>query len=57
MQTVTLENGKYKIVNDNGVVKAYRHGEQWQDLSGDSLILALLSRVEELEDDRFRLSE
>lgn len=50
MQTVTLDNGKYKIVNDNGVVKAYRHGEEWRDLTGDGLILALLNKVETLED-------
>jgi hypothetical protein len=56
MRRIELHDGKYIILNDNGVLKAYRHGDYltpWReaDLVGDGLILALVQRVEELEDD------
>ena len=55
MRRIELHDGKYIILNDNGVLKAYRHGDYltpWReaDLVGDGLILALVQRVEELED-------
>lgn len=42
--------GEYEISHDNGNnFVAYRNGDRWRDLSGDNLILALVSRIEQLE--------
>ncbi|QAY01999.1 hypothetical protein VpaJT1_70 [Vibrio phage VpaJT_1] len=46
--TVTLDGGKYRIENNNGVLQAYRHGGPWRDLAGDNLIYHLVHRVSEL---------
>ena len=48
---IHLDNGKYTVVREgNGrVFKALRYGEEWRDLIGDNLILALCDRIEELE--------
>lgn len=49
MRELELEGGKYRIVReDNGYVAAFRYGEAWRDLTGDKLIGALVSEVEEL---------
>lgn len=49
MRELELEGGKYRIVReDSGYVAAYRYGEAWRDLTGDKLIGALVSEVEEL---------
>jgi hypothetical protein len=44
-------DGKYEIVIDwnNGGVRALRYGEEWRELNGDNLILAMAYRIEELE--------
>lgn len=48
MYTINLE--KYTISHENGNnLKATRNGEPWRDLTGDGLILALVHRIEELE--------
>lgn len=50
-----LLDGKYTIEHTNGAnFKAYRHGssEVWRDLTGDGLILALVQKIEELEEAR-----
>lgn len=44
-----LEDGKYTILSDDGRMQALRYGEQWRDLTGDNLVGALVSRIEELE--------
>ena len=43
--------GEYEIIEDfmNGIFKCLRNGEEWRDLVGDNLILALVSRIEDLE--------
>lgn len=47
---INLENGKYKVEHENGSnFKALRYGEDWRDLTGDGLVLALVQRIEELE--------
>lgn len=47
-----FDNGKYEIILQNHplefVFKALRHGEEWRDLAGDKLVLALVNRIEEL---------
>lgn len=51
MKEIELENGKYTIVfNDNPFeFKALRYGEEWRNLVGDNLILALVDYIEDLE--------
>ncbi len=40
---------KYVIYYDNGIMRATRNGEEWRDLTGDNLILALVHRCADLE--------
>ena len=51
MYRLKLENNKYEIIEDleHGIFKAERYGEEWRDLSGDNLILALIYKVQKLE--------
>jgi hypothetical protein len=46
-----LGDGKYTILNDNGILTALRYGEPWrkEDLVGDGLMLALVQQIEMLE--------
>jgi len=46
---IKLEGGKYEIIEDlaRGNFKATRYGEEWRNLVGDKLMLALFSRLEE----------
>lgn len=45
-----FEDGKYTLVRDSsGYMYALRHGEPWRDLTGDKLIGAMLSDMEELQ--------
>lgn len=47
---IELEEGKYEIIlNENPFeFKALRYGEEWRDLAGDKLILALVNKIEEM---------
>lgn len=51
MYRLKLDNNKYEIIEDleHGIFKAERYGEEWRDLSGDNLMLALIYKVQELE--------
>ncbi len=44
----SIKVDKYEIIEDinNGVFKALRHGEEWRDLVGDKLILALFDKLQ-----------
>lgn len=42
-------DGKYTVINDNGVLKALRNGEEWRDLTGDNLIYWMLCAVDQLK--------
>lgn len=54
-ELVTLEDGKYTLVHDtNGGLSALRHGEPWQDLTGNIMVYACFCEIAEL---RKRLSE
>lgn len=45
-----IKVGEYTVIHENGTnFHALRHGEQWRDLTGDNLVLALVSRIEHLE--------
>ncbi|MFO1442914.1 hypothetical protein KDN24_06750 [Bacillus sp. Bva_UNVM-123] len=52
MVKVELGN-KYTVIEDlpNGVFKALRHGEEWRNLVGDNLILSMLYKIEELQEE------
>lgn len=58
---ITLLDGKYRIVANSDMTgfRALRYGEEWRDLTGDKLVLALVheviglrERVNELRDSR-----
>jgi hypothetical protein len=51
MIKIELENGKYTIIEDldNREFKALRYGEDWRNLIGDNLILALVQKIEEMD--------
>ncbi len=49
---IELDGGKYTaIFEDNGQMKALRHGEPWRDITGDNLTYFLMCEVEKLRDD------
>lgn len=44
-------DGKYEYVRQPDFrAHVYRHGEEWRDVTGDGFILALVQRIEELEE-------
>jgi hypothetical protein len=55
MKRINLDD-KYEILFNDGtdgnkfVFKALRYGKEWRSLVGDNLILALVQRIEELEE-------
>lgn len=57
MTDVTVCDGKYRYIFNADGAKALRHGEEWRDLTGDGLILALAQDLEEVREDRYRLAE
>lgn len=48
MKNIILEDGKYTVTRTGGSMYAIRHGEPWQDLTGNKLIGALCARIDEL---------
>jgi len=52
-ETIKLDNGKYEVILDQDGSKfnfhALRYGEQWRDLIGDNLILAMFYKIQDLE--------
>lgn len=43
-------DGKYTVINDNGILTALRHGEPWgRDLVGDNLVYWMLVEVDRLK--------
>lgn len=51
-ESITVADGKYTIINDNGKLSALRHGEPWRrDLTGDNLIYWMMVRIRELQDE------
>ncbi|MFU8688454.1 hypothetical protein ACNA6I_01350 [Rossellomorea sp. FS2] len=50
---IDLEEGKYSVVNElsnGGGLRALRYGEEWRNLSGDGLILAMYHEIERLQE-------
>ena len=56
MNKIEIENGKYQIENNNGIVKVYRYGELWLD-GVTKFELCLIQRIEELEQQNKRYRE
>lgn len=59
MKKIELENGKYTILHDeeHGGITVLRYREPWRNETGDKLMLALIERVSELEDEVANLNE
>ena len=46
----SFEDGKYTVISDDkGNLKALRHGEPWQDLTGNKMVHAMLYEVDSLK--------
>ncbi len=43
-----FEGGKYRVEASNGHTTAFRHGKVWRDLTGDKLVLCMLTEVVDL---------
>lgn len=51
MITHTFSDGKYTVIfHDSGKSKALRYGEEWRDLTGDGLVLAMLQDYDDLKE-------
>ena len=49
-QETVVKVGEYEVRHTNGAdFHALRHGDRWRELAGDNLVLALVTRVEQLE--------
>ena len=47
---VTVADGKYTVINDNGKMTALRHGEPWgRDLVGDNLVYWMMVEILQLQ--------
>ncbi len=54
----TICDGKYTLIHENGKgLRALRYGEEWRDLTGDGMVLALVQEIESLRDDLAKLEE
>jgi hypothetical protein len=42
----SFDNGKYTVINNNGLLSALRYGDPWRDLTGDNLVAAMLHEVD-----------
>lgn len=52
MSKIVLNDGKYTVINDlneGGGFIALRYGEEWRNLAGDNLILAMYHEIEALQ--------
>ena len=57
MTEIQIEDGKYTLVSDRGILKALRYGEPWRDLTGDKMIGVMFSEIERLREENTRLRE
>jgi len=49
-----IELGEYTIINElneGGGLRALRHGEEWRNLAGDNMVLAMFSEIERLRNE------
>ena len=54
---LSLENGKYEVTFDGGKLSATRYGEQWRDLTGDGMVLAMMLECMDAQSQRNDLLE
>jgi len=48
---VSVYNDKYTVIQEeDGSLRALRYGEEWRDLCGDGLVLALAQEVDSLRE-------
>ena len=51
---ISLSEGKYHVENNNGILKAYRNNEPWNEMTesliGNKFVLSLVNKIEELEE-------
>lgn len=47
---VSVAEGKYTVGQTKGEFYALRHGEQWQDLTGNKFVYSLAAEIAELRD-------
>lgn len=53
----SFADGKYTVINDNGLLTALRNGEPWgRDLIGDNLVYWMLVEVDALKAQREELA-
>lgn len=47
----SIKVDEYEVIEDlkNGVFKALRHGEEWQNLVGNNFVLSLVDKIEKYE--------
>lgn len=55
-EQVTVEDGKYTVVFEDGKLYALRYGEPWRDLTGDKFVYALMCRIQALEAEKAEAS-
>ena len=49
-EQVTVADGKYTVINDNGKLTALRHGKPWRrDLVGDNLVYWLMVEILQMQ--------
>jgi len=53
VERVVVGDGKYTIelTPSPHKFKALRYGEEWRDLTGDGMVLAMFHRIQELEEE------
>lgn len=54
-EQMSFDDGKYTVINDNGILTALRHGKAWQDLSGNNLVYSMLIKALALQAEVARL--
>lgn len=56
MESIKLDN-KYEVIFNSKpwTFKALRYGEEWRNLTGDNLILAMFHKIQELEEEIIKL--
>lgn len=47
---ITIADGKYTVIFDQGNLSALRYGEPWRDLTGDNLIYWMMVEIERLRE-------
>lgn len=57
MYKIDLDDGKYTIIEnlEKGKFEALRYSEEWRNLIGDNLILSLVNKIQELEQENSKL--